>query len=103
MSNVLVSPELVKNLVWVRCLARENPLTVEFDECGFSVKDARTRMILHRCDSLDDLYLVHSSSSTSATPVALSTGVDLCMLVWDIPIPPHFVIFFGVFLSLVIK
>ena len=47
MSNVLVSPDLVTNLVSVRRLTRENPLTVEFDGVGFSVKDARTRMVLH--------------------------------------------------------
>ena len=52
MSNILVSPELIKNLVSVRSLTRENPVTVEFDEYGFSVKDARTRMVLHRCNIL---------------------------------------------------
>ena len=78
MSNVLVSPDLVTNLVSVRRLTRENPLTVEFDGVGFSVKDARTRMVLHRCDSPDELYPVHSATSTtSAAPVALATGVDL--------------------------
>ena len=35
MSNVLVSPELVTNLVSIRRLTRENPLTVEFDGVGF--------------------------------------------------------------------
>ena len=45
MSNVLVSPDLVTNLVSVRCLTRENPLAVEFDSVGFSMKDARTRMV----------------------------------------------------------
>ena len=53
MSNVLISPELVTNLVSVRRLTHENPLTVEFDGVGFSVKYARTRMVLHRCDSPD--------------------------------------------------
>nr|XP_020170032.1 uncharacterized protein LOC109755549 [Aegilops tauschii subsp. strangulata] len=44
LSNILLSPHLIKNLVFVRCLTRENPVTVEFDEPGFCVKDARTRM-----------------------------------------------------------
>ena len=47
LSNIIVSPHLIKNLVSVRCLTRENPVTVEFDELGFCVKDARTRMVLH--------------------------------------------------------
>lgn len=76
MSNVLFSPDLVTNLVSVRRLTRENPLTVEFDGVGFSVKDARTRMVLHRCESPDELYPVHAGASTS-TPVAFATGVDL--------------------------
>nr|XP_051204762.1 uncharacterized protein LOC127318333 [Lolium perenne] len=39
-----VSPQLVQNLVSVKTLSRDNSVTVEFDEFGFSVKDARTRM-----------------------------------------------------------
>ncbi|XP_073357847.1 uncharacterized protein [Aegilops tauschii subsp. strangulata] len=77
LSNILVSPDIIKNLVSVRSLTRENPVTVEFDMFGFSVKDARTRMVLHRCDSPDELYPVHSSTSSVAAPMALSAGVDL--------------------------
>ena len=77
LSNVLVSPNLIKNLVSVKQFTRDNPVTVEFDMFGFSVKDSRTRMVLHRCDSPGDLYPVHSTPSTSAAPVALATGVDL--------------------------
>lgn len=76
MSNVLVSPDLVTSLVFVRRVTRENPLTVEFDGVGFSVKDARTRMVLHRCDSPDELYPMHAGTSTS-TPVALAARVEL--------------------------
>ncbi|XP_071680137.1 uncharacterized protein [Lolium perenne] len=39
-----VSPHLVQDLVSVKTLSRDNFVTVEFDEFGFSVKDARTRM-----------------------------------------------------------
>src|SRR3954463_13932000 len=35
-------------------------------------------MVLHRCDSLDELYPVHSPSTSSTTLVALFAGVDLC-------------------------
>nr|XP_020169284.1 SH3 domain-containing protein C23A1.17-like [Aegilops tauschii subsp. strangulata] len=44
LSNILVSPHLIKNLISVRCFTCENPVTVEFDELGVCVKDARTRM-----------------------------------------------------------
>ena len=45
---VLVSPQLVQNLVSGRHFSRDNSVTVKFDAFGFSVKDARTRMVLHR-------------------------------------------------------
>nr|XP_020164560.1 actin cytoskeleton-regulatory complex protein PAN1-like [Aegilops tauschii subsp. strangulata] len=44
LSNILVSPHLIKNLISVRCFTREDPVTVEFDELGFCVKDTRARM-----------------------------------------------------------
>ncbi|GJT11116.1 ribonuclease H-like domain-containing protein [Tanacetum coccineum] len=50
-NNVLVTPNIVKNLIYVLQFVRENKCTIEFDEFGFSVKDFRTRQILHRCDS----------------------------------------------------
>ncbi|XP_073353640.1 uncharacterized protein [Aegilops tauschii subsp. strangulata] len=68
----------VINLVSVCRLARENPITVEFDNIGFSVKDAHTRMVLHRCDSPDELYPVHpSGAATTRRPAAFAAGVDL--------------------------
>ncbi|XP_044328198.1 transcription initiation factor TFIID subunit 4 [Triticum aestivum] len=39
--------------------------------------DARTRMVLHRCDSLDELYPVHPPSTSTTAPVALSTVIDI--------------------------
>ena len=74
LNNVLVSPSLIKNLCSVRILTRENPVTVEFDALGFSIKDARSRRVLHRCDSPDDLYPCGASSSG---PVALHANVSL--------------------------
>jgi hypothetical protein len=37
--NVIVTPNLIKNLISVRTLTRQNPVTVEFDAFGFSIKD----------------------------------------------------------------
>ena len=78
LNNVLVSPDLIKNLVSVRSFARDNSVTVEFDAFGFSVKDGRTRMLLHRSDNSGDLYPVGSSTdATTTSRLALSAGVDL--------------------------
>ncbi|GJR95985.1 ribonuclease H-like domain-containing protein [Tanacetum coccineum] len=72
-NNVLVTPNIVKNLIFVRQFVRENKCTIEFDEFGFSVKDFRTRQILLRCDSTGDLYPVTSLSYPQAFLVGQQT------------------------------
>ena len=46
LTNVLIAPHLIKNLISVRALTRDNLVSVEFDPWGFSIKDLRTRMAL---------------------------------------------------------
>lgn len=46
LKNVLVTPQIVKNLNSVRQFTKDNWCTVEFDPFGFSVKDLQTQMIL---------------------------------------------------------
>ncbi|GKD71594.1 hypothetical protein Tco_1325684, partial [Tanacetum coccineum] len=64
--NVLVTSNIIKNLIYVHHFTRDNACTIEFDAFGFSVKDYLTRHILLRCDSSDDLYPV-TNPSTSPT------------------------------------
>ncbi|GKE85472.1 hypothetical protein Tco_1559214, partial [Tanacetum coccineum] len=64
--NVLVTPNIIKYLIFARQITRDNKCTVEFDEFGFSVKDFLTRHILLRCDASGDLYPV-----TKPSPVVL--------------------------------
>ncbi|GJZ96755.1 ribonuclease H-like domain-containing protein [Tanacetum coccineum] len=72
--NVLVTPNIIKNLISVRQFTRDNNCTIEFDAFGFSVKDFLTRHILLRCDSSGDLYPV---TKPSTTPTAfLSTSAS---------------------------
>jgi hypothetical protein len=54
--NVLVTPFLIKNLISVRSLTRDNNVSVEFDPSGFSIKDLRTNQVTLRCNSHGDLY-----------------------------------------------
>ncbi|GJR35128.1 ribonuclease H-like domain-containing protein [Tanacetum coccineum] len=49
--NVLVTPNIIKNLISVCQFTRDNNCTIEFDAFGFFVKDFLTRHILLRCDS----------------------------------------------------
>ena len=56
LNNVLVSPSLVKNLISVRTLTRDNNVSVEFDPFGFSTEDLPTHTVLLRCNSHGELY-----------------------------------------------
>ncbi|GJW46762.1 hypothetical protein Tco_0078408 [Tanacetum coccineum] len=58
LNNVIITPNIFKNLIYVRQFIRDNHCTVEFDAFGFSVKDFITCWVLLRCDSTRDLYLV---------------------------------------------
>ncbi|GKC42906.1 ribonuclease H-like domain-containing protein [Tanacetum coccineum] len=72
--NALVTPNIIKNLIFVRQFTRDNNCTIEFDAFGFSVKDYLTRHILLRCDSSGDLYPV---TKPSTPPIAfLSTSAS---------------------------
>ncbi|GJZ33693.1 ribonuclease H-like domain-containing protein [Tanacetum coccineum] len=62
LNNVLITPHIVKNLIYVRQFIRDNNCTIEFDAFGFSVKDFLTRWVLLRCDSTGDLYPVTAPS-----------------------------------------
>nr|GFB93310.1 ribonuclease H-like domain-containing protein [Tanacetum cinerariifolium] len=63
LNNVLITPNIVKNLIFIRQFVRDNSCTVEFDPFGFSVKDFITRRVLLRCDSTGDLYLLTKPST----------------------------------------
>ncbi|GJU27219.1 ribonuclease H-like domain-containing protein [Tanacetum coccineum] len=62
LNNVLITPHIVKNLIFVLQCVRDNNCIVEFDAFGFSVKDFMTRRVLLRCDSMGDLYPVTQPS-----------------------------------------
>nr|GEW53267.1 hybrid signal transduction histidine kinase M [Tanacetum cinerariifolium] len=71
--NVLVTPNIIKNLISVRQFTRDNNCTIEFDAFGFSVNDFLTRHILFQCDSSGDLYPVTKPSTLPATFVSTSS------------------------------
>jgi len=58
LDNVLVAPQLTRNLLSVRQLTRDNNCSIEFDASGFSVKDLKTKTVLLRCNSHGDLYTI---------------------------------------------
>ena len=62
LSNVLVVPHLIKNLVSVRQFTRDNNVSIEFDPLGFSVKGLQTGNTILRCNSQGSLYPLSFSS-----------------------------------------
>ena len=56
LNNVLIAPDIIKNLLSVRKFTTDNSVSVEFDPLVVSVKDLRTRNTLLRCNSSGPLY-----------------------------------------------
>ena len=56
LNTVLVSPSLIKNLIYVRQFTSDNNCSVEFDPAGCSVKDLASQRVLVRCNSAGPLY-----------------------------------------------
>jgi hypothetical protein len=65
LNNVMISPDLIKNLISVPSFTHDNWVFVEFDMFGFSIKDLLTKMVLLRCDSIGDLYLLRKNSHST--------------------------------------
>ena len=74
LNNILVSPSLVKNLISIRSLTRENNVSVKFDPFGFCIKDLPTHTEILRCNSSGVMYPL-SPSSPEAFVAATSTIV----------------------------
>ncbi|GJU98562.1 ribonuclease H-like domain-containing protein [Tanacetum coccineum] len=58
LNHILITPNIIKKLIYVRKFTRDNDVCVEFDAYDFSVKDYQTQKILLHCDSTGDLYPV---------------------------------------------
>jgi hypothetical protein len=76
LNNILVSPSLVKNLVSVRQLTRDNHVSIEFDPYSFSVKDLHTGTETLRCNSSGELYPLRLPQPQTFT-ASTAPSVDL--------------------------
>ncbi|GJT57250.1 ribonuclease H-like domain-containing protein [Tanacetum coccineum] len=63
LKNVLVTPNIIKNLVYVRKFTTDNKCSIDFDTYGFNVRDYHTRQTLLHCDNTGDLYHLHVAAS----------------------------------------
>ena len=75
LNNVLVTPSIIKNLIYVCRFTRDNKCYVEFDPFNFSVKDLTTRKTILRSDNTGDLYPLHDLNNKATTqPSAFLTA-----------------------------
>jgi hypothetical protein len=82
LNNVLITPSLIKNLISVKQLTRDNNVSVEFDPVGFSVKDLATQTVILRCKGVGDLYPVRLPQHQAHT-ASSSDSVELAHLAHD--------------------
>jgi hypothetical protein len=73
LNDVLISPSLIKNLISVRCLTRDNNVSIEFDPSGFSIKDLPSRAEMLRCESSGDLYPLRLPHHQALTASAMTS------------------------------
>jgi hypothetical protein len=83
LNNVLVTPDIIKNLLFVHQFITNNWCSMEFDHFGLFVKDLATRNVITRCNSFGQLYTIclsttrHPQASTyyfltvAAAPISL--------------------------------
>jgi hypothetical protein len=67
LNNVLVAPNIIKNLISVRQFMTDNNCSVEFDPFGLSVKDLHSRNEIIRCNSFGPLYSVIPPATSSSS------------------------------------
>ncbi|KAJ9543513.1 LOW QUALITY PROTEIN: hypothetical protein OSB04_023220 [Centaurea solstitialis] len=88
LKNVLVSDQMVKNLISVCRFTIDNWVSVEFDPFGFSIKDLNTGQLLHRADSIGDLYPSPQPSVPSTTAfVVVSPSCGIVTWVIRVSLP----------------
>jgi hypothetical protein len=76
LNNILVTADIIQNLLSVHRFTTDNWCSMEFDPFGLSVTDLSTRNVITRCDSSGPIYTMRlpsrsNPSSSVAAPTAL--------------------------------
>jgi hypothetical protein len=58
LNNVLITPDIIKNLLSIRPFTIANCCSMEFDPFGLSMKDLATRNVITRYNSSGLLYTI---------------------------------------------
>jgi hypothetical protein len=80
LNNILVTLDIIQNLLSVRCFTTDNWCFIEFDPFDLSMKDLSTQSVITRCNSSEPLYMIrlpsHPPSSPASAPLALVASVS---------------------------
>jgi hypothetical protein len=63
LNNILVTPNIIKNLLSVHQFTSDNWCSMEFDPFDISMKDLATKNVITKCNSSEPLYTVHLHST----------------------------------------
>jgi hypothetical protein len=63
LNNVLVTLDIIKNLLFIHQFTTDNWCLMEFDPFGLSVKDLSTSNVITRYNSFQPLYIIRHSLS----------------------------------------
>jgi hypothetical protein len=74
LNNILVTPDIIQNLLSIRRFTIDNCCSMKFDPFGFSVKDLSSWNVIARCNSSGALYMVRLPSRTASSPCAAPTA-----------------------------
>lgn len=75
LNNVLVSPNITKNLISIHRFAIDSNCFIEFDTIGHFVKDLHTRHVIVRCNSLGDLYPFYLPPTSASAFISALTSL----------------------------
>jgi hypothetical protein len=75
LNDVLVSPNIIKNLISIRRFTTDNNCSIEFDPFGLSVKDLQIRNVIARCNSSGDLYPFYPPAISTSALLAAPTSI----------------------------
>jgi hypothetical protein len=79
LSDVLVAPSMVHNLLSICQFTADNSCSIEFDSSSLTVKDLASQRPLLRCDSTEPLYTLWFLASSSSSSSALLSAVFATM------------------------
>jgi hypothetical protein len=83
LNNVLVTPDVVQNLLSIDCFTTGNWCSMEPNPFGLSVKDLSTQNMITRCNSSGPLYTTCLPSRSTPSSFVAAPIVVVALLSWS--------------------